>query len=315
MKCCICSSENTVLFLKVYDDRFGYPGTFSIFSCNACDHKFLNTEFPPEELTRLYTEYYPRSQYSLDLHRPYVELTGFKAWFDGAKYSAFRWVPPNVRILDIGCGFGEALGYHKARGCDVYGVEADENIRRVADKFGYKVQVGLFDPKLYEPESFDYITMDQVVEHVTDPVKMLRDVAGVMKSSGRLIVSTPNAGGWGARLFGRRWINWHAPYHLQFFSEESMRLAAEQAGLVLERVETVTCSDWLYLQWNHLSLFPAMGEQSMFWKPFKKRSGTQMLMKRLILLVHWTKVNHILTRFFDMLGIGDNYIFVLKNGR
>jgi hypothetical protein len=33
-----------------------------------------------------------------------------------------------------------------------------------------------------------------------------------------VIIGTPNANGWGARVFGRYWINWHAPYHLHFFN-------------------------------------------------------------------------------------------------
>jgi len=174
-----------------------------------------------------------------------------------------------VRVLDLGCGFGESLGYHAARGCDVYGVEADENIRRVVEKFGYKVHVGLFDDRVYEPEFFDYVTMDQVIEHVTDPLLTLRGVARILKSGGKAILSTPNANGWGAKIFGRRWINWHAPYHLQFFSRDSMRIAAEQAGFEVTQVKTITNSEWLFYQWIHLVTYPKLGEPSWFWSPKK----------------------------------------------
>lgn len=288
---------------------------FSLQMCCACGHKSLDAQFSCEELGRLYTEYYPRSLLSVDHHQPYVERNGFKAWLDGVKYSVFRWVPRNVRILDVGCGFGETLGYHKARGCEVYGVEADENIRRVADKFGYKVNVGLFDADNYEQNYFDYVTLDQVLEHVADPLEVLRGIARVMKLSGSLIVSTPNGNGWGARIFGRKWINWHTPYHLQFFSERSMKLAAEKAGFVLEHAETITCSDWLYFQWNHFCIYPTIGQHSMFWDPQSKRTVTQKLIIRLMMLIHRTKINHIITRIFDALGIGDNYIFVLRKKR
>ncbi|HEX9022568.1 MAG TPA: methyltransferase domain-containing protein, partial [Geobacteraceae bacterium] len=169
-QCLICGS-NTIPFKTLYDDRFGYPGTFTVTSCAGCGHKSLGTGFTAEELGKLYTDYYPRSRYSLDDYRPHGELSLFRAWLDGAKSQAFRLVPPNVRILDIGCGFGETLGYHRSRGCEVYGVEADENIRRVAERFGYNVCVGLFDPADYAPDYFDYVTMDQVLEHVTDPLR------------------------------------------------------------------------------------------------------------------------------------------------
>jgi SAM-dependent methyltransferase len=78
----------------------------------------------------------------LEDYKPHEDLSGFKAWLNGAYSSPFRWVPKNVRVLDIGCGFGESLGYYKAQGCETYGVEVDENIRRVAENFGYNVHDG-----------------------------------------------------------------------------------------------------------------------------------------------------------------------------
>lgn len=231
------------------------------------------------------------------------------------KRSAYCWVPKNVRILDIGCGFGETLGYHKSRGCEVYGVDADENVRRVADKFGFKVHVGLFDPNNYEPNYFDYVTMDQVIEHVTDPLATMRGIATVLRGGGRAILSTPNVGGWGARLFRRRWINWHAPYHLQHFSRRSMTIAAAQAGLAVERAMTITSSEWLCYQWIHLFTFPKMGEPSLFWSPKGKGREKAQTRLKMFARVHRTKVDHIVTRLFDFLDIGDNYVYFLrKNG-
>jgi SAM-dependent methyltransferase len=299
-------------FKTLYDDRFGYPGMFTLLSCGACGHKSLEAQFTAEELGRLYTEYYPRSLYSLDDYRPHGEVSPFKAWLEGAKSFAFRRVPPNVRVLDIGCGFGETLGYHRARGCEVYGVEADGNIRRVAEKFGYNVHVGLFDPSLYGTEFFDYVTMDQVLEHVTDPLRTLRQINGILKPGGHLVIGAPNGEGWGARFFGARWVSWHIPYHLHFFSRKSMEIAAAESDYDLERVETVTSSDYLHLQWNHLAFRPTPGEKSLFWVPRPGASRSRKLVLRILVIVHRLKISHLVTRLFDRLGIGDNYLFVLR---
>lgn len=312
MKCIVCFSVNFTTFFDLHDDRYGYHGYFKLLKCTICGHKTLQGEFSAELLSELYSKYYPRSTFNLDQHQPYKEVSGFKAWFDGAYCSAVRWVPKNVRVLDIGCGFGESLGYHKTRGCDAYGVEADENIRRVAEKFSYQVHVGLFDTNIYEPEFFDYVTLDQVIEHVTDPLATLRGIARVLKRGGIAILSTPNSNGWGAKLFGRRWINWHAPYHLQHFSINSLRIAAEQAGLSLERAKTIASSEWLYYQWIHLLTYPKMGKPSTFWSPLAKRDFKEKLLFKLITMVHLTKINHVITRFFDTFGIGDNYLFFLR---
>jgi 2-polyprenyl-3-methyl-5-hydroxy-6-metoxy-1,4-benzoquinol methylase len=298
--------------LTLYDDRYGYPGVFPTFRCRDCVHVSLRADFSAEQLTDLYSNYYPRSARDIESHNPPKVRKGFGLWFDGLRCKAFRWVPPDVRILDIGCGFGESLGYHQARGCEVYGVEADENIRRLAEKYGYKVHIGLFDPEQYIPDYFDYVTLDQVIEHFIDPISTLRGIERVLKPGGVVVLSTPNASGWGARLFGRYWINWHSPYHLQFFSKRSMRLAAERAGLVLERSQAVTSSEWLYYQWLHLLTYPEMGHQSEFWMNRNKINVLKKIVMRALKFMHWMRVNHIVTRFFDALDVGDSRLYFLR---
>ncbi len=310
-KCLICGGSLETC-RTLYDDRYGYPGVFPLLRCGGCGHKSLAAHFPPEELERLYTEYYPRSQFSLDSYQPHKDVAGLSAWLNGARSFAFRWVPRGVRVLDIGCGFGETLGYHKVRGCDVYGVEADRNIRRVADRFGFNVYVGLFDPSHYEPCFFDCVTLDQVVEHLTEPLPFLGNVARVMKQGGRLIVSTPNANGWGARVFGEKWVHWHAPYHLQFFSRQSMAIAAGKTGFTVKFAATITNSDWLQYQWLHMLFRPDAGAPSVFWSPGLEPSPGQKKIFQMIDAIHSAKVDHVVTRLFDCLGVGDNLLFVLE---
>jgi SAM-dependent methyltransferase len=310
--CPVCGREENFSTTNLFDDRYGYPGLFELMKCSVCGHKFLLGDFAPGELVRLYTDYYPRSTFDVAKYQPAKEVKGFAAWLNGERRLAYSWVPKKVRVLDIGCGFGETLGYHQSRGCDVYGVEADNNIRRVAEKFGFKVHVGLFDPTLYEPDFFDYVTMDQVVEHVVDPLDTLRGVARVLRRGGLAVLSTPNSNGWGAKLFGRRWINWHAPYHRQHFSVRSMEIAANHTGMTLERVRTITSSEWLYYQWIHLLTFPEMGRPSVFWSARRESDLRDKILLKVLHLIHMSKINHLLTRLFDALGIGDNYLFILR---
>ncbi|TWJ19292.1 class I SAM-dependent methyltransferase [Geobacter argillaceus] len=309
--CSICGSYDAEVSFKVYDDRFAYPGNFVITTCKHCTHKQLAANHTQEMIGRLYTEYYPRATFDIDTYKPFAPSAGFVSWLNGDKASAFRWVPERVKILDVGCGFGETLGYHKNRGCEVHGVEADESIRRVADRFGYSVHVGLFDPDIYEPGYFDYITLDQVIEHTIDPIETLKGIARVLKPGGTLIISTPNAESWGVQLFGRRWIHWHTPYHLQLFTKKSLEYAARSAGLTLKSHKSITCSEWLYYQWIHLFTAPEMGTTSPFWMPRSEKKWQHRLAMKILKLMHRTKINHLITRFFDYLGLGDNRIYFL----
>jgi hypothetical protein len=125
-------------------------------------------------------------------------------------------------------------------------------------------------------------------------------------------MSTPNSSGWGARWFGRYWINWHAPYHLHHFSRKSMAFAAEQAGLALEQTRIITSSEWLYYQWVHLVTFPRMGVPSPFWSSNGKIQDGKRWIIQILRIVHLTKINHLVTRLFDTLGGGDNFLFFLR---
>jgi len=296
----------------LFDDRYGYPGRYRMVACEACGHRTLDAQMDAWQVSDLYTRYYPRSKLDVESWSPPKEIAGVAAWWRGARASAFRWVPRSVSVLDIGCGFGESLGYHRARGCDAHGVEADRNILRVAERYGLNVKVGLFDASQYEPASFDVVTLDQVIEHLADPSAVMRGIHRVLKPGGLLVLSTPNADGWGARCFGQRWIHWHAPYHLQFFSSQSMARCATQAHFRVDRRITITNAAWLDFQWGHLVTRPAIGQPSGYWTKLRQRSLPQRVALKLLHMLDRVGVNALLTRFMDAVGRGDNVVYLLR---
>lgn len=311
--CPICAGPDTSEQFILYDDRYGYPGIFPLYKCNSCGHGYLeNAGFTDEQIRQLYTSYYPRRAMSIDDYRPHREIRGFAAWLDGARASAFRWVPQGVRVLDIGSGLGQALGYHASRGCEVWGVESDENVLRVAERFGFKVTIGVFDAADFPESYFDVVTLDQVIEHMRDPVHTMAGIRKVLKPGGVAILSTPNVHGWGARVFRQRWINWHAPYHLNFFSRQSMQIAAEQAGLKCRPLGTITQSEWLRYQWIHLATRRGSQRVSPFWSGIGGYSLPERIAVKVASLLHRSRVNHLLTRAFDIAGIGDSVLFELR---
>lgn len=299
-------------YLTAYDDRYAYPGTFELRKCPRCDHIFLDEGFSADDLQDLYTNYYPRSSLSVDSFQPPREMSVLRAWLDGAKSGAYRWVLPGATVLDIGCGFCESLAYLTARGCNVFGVEADSNARRVADRYGFNVHIGLFEARLFQPDTFDYVTMSQVIEHTIDPIHTLREIAVVLKPGGVAVLSTPNPSGWGAWLFGKRWINWHAPYHLQFFSKKSILQAAKHSGFEVLSNMTVTSSNWLIHQVAHIVMYPKPKEPSAYWIKNAHRSPAENIAVRIIAASRFLLIPQLLTRLFDAMSIGDNRVVILK---
>jgi 2-polyprenyl-3-methyl-5-hydroxy-6-metoxy-1,4-benzoquinol methylase len=311
-RCAICEGHCRLRLEGLYDDRYGYSGYFDLLECEHCGHRQLRAKFSNAELAALYSTYYPRRSFEPATFAAHREVAGLRAWLDGSASSAFRWVPPGVRVLDIGSGIGQALAYHRARGCDAWGVEADENARAMAEREGLQVRIGAFDPAMFEPSSFDYVTMDQVIEHAADPIQFMRGAASLLRRGGHLVLSTPNSRGLGAKLFARRWINWHVPYHLQQFSRGSLARLARDAGLEIARLRTLTVSSWLHYQWLHLAAVPPPGQASAFWDPTRSGRSLPSGPRRAATLAHVLRLNHLATRVADALGIGDNFLCIMR---
>jgi ubiquinone/menaquinone biosynthesis C-methylase UbiE/acyl carrier protein len=102
-----------------------------------------------------------------------------------------------TRVLDCGCGPGRLLELMKRRlpGLKCVGVEIDEILveagqKRIAESGlpDCTIQQGSAENPGLEPESFDFITLRLVLEHVPDPMASLRSLVALLKPSGRLAV-------------------------------------------------------------------------------------------------------------------------------
>jgi len=318
MHCPICNNTNTRFLFESYDDRFGYPDSFPLYQCRKCKHIFLHGDFTPEFLTDLYTNYYPWSSLDVDAYAPFPERRGFLAWLDGERALCHTWVPKNARVLDIGCGFCETLGYHKNRGCEVYGVEADETAQRIADEYGFNLHIGLFDPNNYDENFFDYVTLNYVVEHLNEPIDVMRGVAKVLKPGGRLVFNIPNPYCLARYFFGKRWDDWHTPYHLHFFSRTSIEIALAKAGLEVESSKTITWSILLLYQWVHLFIRERQGVPSPLSKTVGEFFDEEQRKRwdvRLYQVLKFIRIHAWVTRIVDSLGVGDHWVYVCVKTR
>ena len=69
--------------------------------------------------------------------------------------------------------------------------EADGNVRAVAARHDLNIVSGVFDGSQFESSYFDYVTLDQVAEHVMDPHALMRGICRVLKPGGTAVVTTP----------------------------------------------------------------------------------------------------------------------------
>lgn len=126
---------------------------------------------------------------------------------------------PGGRLLDVGCGSGAFMAKMRELGWDTVGVEPDEIAARAGQQhFGLNIRVGtVFDLQLPRG-SMNAITMNHVIEHVPDPIDVLKRCHQLLMPGGLLVVVTPNVYSLGRRFFGADWRGLETPRHLFLFS-------------------------------------------------------------------------------------------------
>ena len=98
------------------------------------------------------------------------------------------------KLLDVGCGSGALMEFTESKFDEIHGCDISETALQKAKKRGMRaICVNLNEAPLpYENDSFDGITCLEVIEHVLDPLWLLRDLQRALRPKGQLILTTPN---------------------------------------------------------------------------------------------------------------------------
>jgi len=132
---------------------------------------------------------------------------------------------PKGKLLDVGCGHGETVRAASRMGYEAFGVDLDERAIEIARRVGIaNVSVGLAENAQGGP--FDVITILDVLEHLENPVGVLRDLKKVLKPQGALVVAVP---AWDHGPFVSDSAD-NPPHHLTLWTESALQAIAERAG-------------------------------------------------------------------------------------
>ena len=98
------------------------------------------------------------------------------------------------KLLDVGCGNGILMDITKDKVENVYGCDISTTAVREAKNRGMTAICAdlNFGYLPYYDESFDSITCIEVIEHVLDPLKLLKELHRILCIKGQLVLTTPN---------------------------------------------------------------------------------------------------------------------------
>lgn len=151
-------------------------------------------------------------------------------------------------MLDVGCGIGDMLDfYHQSIGIDVNAYNID-----CCECRGLRALLMPFDTIPFEDESFDSVLLDNVLEHIAEPSKLMAEISRVLRPDGMLVIGVPGFKGQSADLD-----------HKAYYNEAALEALANKSGFkvnrymyaplfrskLLSRMLTQYC---IYSQWQKL---------------------------------------------------------------
>lgn len=215
VRCNLCGSDAHRSFPNA-------AGSTKIVRCEVCGLVFTNPQPSPQELERQLSR-----RFSLE-----DEVLEYQRDKSGMLLRELERLGGPGKILDVGCGWGTFLSVARERGWDGAGVEVRDFIADYArDRVGVPVFYGELRDAGFPDEHFDAVTLWEVLEHVSDPSGLLREVHRILKLDGILGLLVPNVESHSARTKEE----WWAPFHLFHFSNATLRGMVERAGFTVVR--------------------------------------------------------------------------------
>ncbi len=232
--CFMCpSSSLNVADRNVVDFEYGAPGSYTYLRCSACGTLVIDPV--PDEQTL--AQAYPAT-YHAYLEQPTALARFLKAryWRKKAKRCT-KLIGCDAAVLDAGCANGDFLLAMRELGfADLTGLDFNAEAVDRARGHGFDVIQGDLDAAGLEPSRYDLIVMTNFIEHVTDPVSVLRRCGELLRPGGLILGETPNVASWDYALFRREWGGYHTPRHLCLFDTNNLRLVAERAGFEVRSI-------------------------------------------------------------------------------
>jgi len=208
--------------------------TYNIFFCEICKVGVTIPIPSPGELSSLYSS----GTYRAANGKRFVGLVetaiNFSRQLRRKRIEKYK---EKGRILDIGCGRGVFLDVMRKHGWKVAGTEYNKETAESINK-NYNINIVTGDPGDwgFPPGSFDVVTMNHVLEHMSAPENAIGECSRLLVKGGLLVVAVPNITSLQSSFGKHLWFHLDIPYHLYHFSEEGLSSLLEKYNFHLLKI-------------------------------------------------------------------------------
>lgn len=219
------------------------PGQWNYWSCAQCNSLYMHPRPTVATIGKAYARYYThagaagggrlaafkqrlRNEYwsgtlqtsiqpRLGLPRGLGWLLGWLKPYIAEPFGLRQWVDARKGLLiDVGCGNGDKLKLADQLGWQTLGIEMDASAVQAAQAQGLNVVQGGYELLERYAGQADCVVCSHVLEHVHQPVHLLRLLLRSLRPGAVLLLSAPNAASHLRQHYGGNWRGLEAPRHL-----------------------------------------------------------------------------------------------------
>lgn len=191
-----------------------------IVRCKSCDLVYTNPMETPQSLLRGYQDVEDPEYLRTEKYRKLLLVNHLQHIM---KFKSAG------RLLDIGCFAGYFLELAKKEGWKTEGIEPSVWASKLAKKRKVNIIGESVEKVKLQPHHYDVITMWDVIEHLSDPKKILKKCYQALAKDGIIALGTPNIDCLVAKIMGSNY-----PYilrmHLLFFSPKTLQKMLKDVG-------------------------------------------------------------------------------------
>lgn len=259
VSCPICRKSDYKVILSDHNRRDGIDCSGTYVLCRECSLVYLRDRSPWEEIVKFYSS----SNKGHTTNAGHISATElrqkinnnvplWKTLLRKVRFRPHSWPLESAqkgskRLLDLGCGDGAKLFEFIERGYDVWGVDVSTDTIRVCQEVlsqGHFLQGELHETGL--PDShFDYIRIDNALEHVPNPKEVMAECHRLLKIRGQILIYVPHGRSFSMRFMKGDSISSWIPFHLQLFTKRSLTRLLTEAGFKNIRITGYNPSSWL----------------------------------------------------------------------
>lgn len=205
MMCRVCSAPLS---------PWGATGGIPLLKCRMCGSIHADCEKPSEDM---YAGLYSKDEVVPDVVNDSLDVVA----------RSMRPFRTHGRWLDIGFGQGALLDAASREGWLCHGTELSEVALKKGSVRGFKTTA---TSEHFEDESFDVVSLVELLEHVEDPRAFLREARRVLRKGGCMYVTTPNAWSLNRWILGASWSIFAPPDHVTIFTPHSLGRILKDCG-------------------------------------------------------------------------------------